>query len=364
MRMSRYNFILALVLFLAAFPVFGQTSDLLSPEEELWLKSRNNTIVVYPEKNNPPFSYTSASGNIQGLAIDFIELIAEKIDAKVVYLLPQSRSQVLNDFKQGKGDVVIGVMDTESRGAELIFSDSFVTVPTVIVVRKDFEKRKALTLNDFNGKRVAMVDDSALEEYVKKNYPRVVIEDVTDDEVSLQQVILGEVDAAVMDIASLSFYLSKQVLSSVKVVGNTGLDYKPAMALLPNNTILQSILEKGMTQISTTDRSVLNDKWIITPGEPETESPVLDIFQGHADIIVPYALLVLVLVIVAFRLVSHRRHDLEHLHKVDTVVDLKKEVSELESTNDILAAEMRLIKEKEDKLQEKINSIAQEHTQP
>ncbi len=358
MRMSRYNFILALVLFLVAFPVFGQTSDLLSPEEELWLKSLNNTIVVYPEKNNPPFSYTSASGNIQGLAIDFIELIAEKIDAKVVYLLPQSRSQVLNDFKQGKGDVVIGVMDTESRGAELIFSDSFVTVPTVIVVRKDFEKRKALTLNDFNGKRVSMVDDSALEEYVKKNYPRVVIEDVTDDEVSLQQVILGEVDAAVMDIASLSFYLSKQVLSSVKVVGNTGLDYKPAMALLPENTILQSILEKGMTQISTTDRSVLNDKWIITPGETETDDTVLDIFQGNADIVVPYALLVLVLIIVGVKLAANHYANTPHLNKIDTMVELKREVSDLESTNDILATEMRLIKEKEDKLQDKIDLLS------
>ena len=357
MRMSRSSFILALFLFFMAVSVYGQTNDLLSAEENLWLKSRNATIVVYPEKNNPPFSYTSAGGNIQGLAIDYIELIAEKIDAKIVYLLPQSRSQILNDFAAGKGDVVAGLMETNNTGTDFIFTDSYINVPTVIVVRKDFEKRKSLTLNDFNGKRISVIGDSALEEYIQKNYPRVVIEDVTDDEVSLQQVILGEVDAAVMDIASLSFYLSKQVLSSVKIVGSTGLDYKPAFALLKDKTILQSILEKGMTQISTNDRSLLTDKWVVVPNEERENGSLLAGIKDNFNALTLYILLVLILLVVIVFLLRYRRFGMNYFKKAETLNELKKEVAELEGANDMLAEEIKVVKAEEDKIQEKLELL-------
>ncbi|MEK7071543.1 MAG: transporter substrate-binding domain-containing protein [Patescibacteria group bacterium] len=354
--MSRFSFIPALLLFFVAVPAFGQTT-LLSPEESLWLKSRNNTIVVYPEKNNPPFSYTSAGGSIQGLAIDYLELIAEKIDAKIVYLLPQSRSQILNDFAAGKGDVVAGLMETNDGGVNFIFTDSFITVPTVIVVRKDFEKRTSLTLNDFNGQRVSVISGSALEGYVQKNYPRVVIEDVTDDEISLQQVVLGEVDAAVMDIASLSYYLSKQVLSSVKIVGNTGLDYKPAFALLKDKTILQSILEKGMTQISTNDRSLLTDKWVVVPNAEPADDSLLAGIKGNYNTITFLVLFILILLVAVASLFRRKSFGMHYFQKTETISELKKEVAELEGANDMLTEEMKVVKAEEDKIQEKLESL-------
>ena len=353
-----FGFLSVLFLFFISVPVSAQNKNLLSPEENLWLESRNNTIVVYPEKNNPPFSYRSAGGNIQGLAIDYIELIAEKIDAKIVYLLPQSRSQILNDFTAGKGDVMVGLTETDDRQTGFIFTDSYVTVPTVIVVRKDFELRKSLTLNDFNGKKVSVIGGSALEDYVHKNYPRVVIEDVTDDEVSLQQVVLGEVDATVMDIASLSFYLSKQVLSSVKVVGNTGLDYKPAFALLKNKTTLQSILEKGLTQISATDRSLLNDKWIVV-GETESQkASVFDTIKNNFNLVTFYTLIILILLIMVILLFRRHKHlGMRYLQKADTLNELKNDFSGLEKENEILAEELKIVKKEENKIEKEIASL-------
>lgn len=348
------------LIFLALFffsitAVSGEVADLLTPAERLWLESRNNTIVVYPEKNNPPFSYTSAGGNIQGLAIDYMELIAEKVGMEVEYLSPQSRSQIVSEFRGGKGDVAVTLMEIDSRTDEFIFTDSYVTVPTVIVVRKDVDSRKSLTLSDFNGKRISVVADSTLEEYVRGNYPRVVIEDVTDNEVSLQQVILGEVDGAVMDIASLSYYLSKQVLSSVKVVGNTGLDYKPAFALRKDYATLQSILEKGMTQISTADRALLTDKWV----GMAAEAPKAGFLDKNANMLTLYVLLGLIIFVSLVLFLRHKRHESLHwrLHKAQSVNELKEELTELEKANALLEKEMKIVKEEEDKLQGKIEEL-------
>lgn len=341
--------------FLLALPAFGQ-KDLLTPEESLWLKSRNNTIVVYPEQNNPPYSYQSASGSLQGLSIDYLELIAEKIGAQIQYLTPRSRSQILADMKAGKGDVIYLVPDKE-REEYLIFTESFITVPVVIVVRKDSEKKNGLTLNDFSGQRVAMVDDSAVENYVRVNYPRVVREEVTDDEVSLQQVVLGEVDAAMMDVASLSFYLSKQVLSSVKVAGSTGLDYKPAFALPKDRATLQSILERGLSQISTSDRNLLTDKWISLPGESKEDKSLLAIIQSNFSTLTLYLLFAVGLLGLGVFLVRRKHFALPYFRRAHSIKEIKEEIGELEGASDMLAEELKEVREEEGKLKDKLESL-------
>lgn len=358
MREIKIILILSLFLFFVTTPVFGQTKDLLSPEESLWLESRNNTIVVYPKKNNPPFSYTSSAGNIQGLGIDYLELIAEKVGAKIEYLSPKPLNQILEDVLAGKGDVIPSLMEVEEKKSEFIFTDSFIVVPTAIVVRKDYEKKNSLNLNDFNGKKISVISDSALHKYIQKNYPRVIIEDVTDDEISLQQVVLGEVDAAAIDVASLSFFLSKQVLSSVKIAGGTGFDYKPAFGLKKDKTILQSILDKGMTQISTSDRELLNEKWIAVPIGEQEEEGLWVFVKNNISIVILYLVLGIVLIILAiFTWKWRNRIGMKYLRKSETITGLKEEVAELEHADDILAEELKKVKLAESKLKEKIKSL-------
>jgi ABC-type amino acid transport substrate-binding protein len=345
------------VFFVLASSAFAQARDILSADEMLWLESRNNIIVVYPEQNNPPYSYQSPAGNIQGLSIDYIELIAEKVGAKIQYLTPRARSQINTEIASGKGDIAFFTPDA-ALGGSLIFTESYVTVPVVIVVRKDVDKRNGLTLNDFNGKRVAMIDGSIIENYVNKNYPRVVREGVTDDEVGLQQVVLGEVDAAVMDVASLSFYLSKQVLSSVKIVGNVGLDYKPAFAMTKNKTFLQSILEKGLSQISVNDRNLLIDKWVALPGETKVDDASLwVILKNNLGTATVYGLLIVGVITILVLLLTHKSHRDRYFRKVHDVNELKAEFSELEGESQELSSELEKVKAEEEKLKEKIKML-------
>src|SRR3989338_775444 len=351
--------LLILAVFSFALPVFfssAQNRDLLTPEENLWLKSRNNTIVVYPEQNNPPYSYQSASGNIQGLSIDYLELVAEKIGAKLQYLTSRSRSQVLVDLRAGKGDVAYLSPDKEKEDL-LIFTESYITVPVVIVVRKDAERKSGLTLNDFNGKKVAMVENSAAESYVRINYPRVVRETVTDDEVGLQQVVLGEVEAVTMDVASLSFYLSKQVLSSVTIAGNIGLDYKPAFALSRDRAILQSILEKGLSQISASDRTLLTDKWISLPVETKRNDSLLAVIQSNLSTLTLYLLLAVGLLGIIVFLVRRRHFSMPYFRRAHNIKEIKEEIGELEGASNMLAEELKEVKEEEEKLKDKLESL-------
>lgn len=356
-------FLLAFLLFFSASPLLAQDASIkddsiLSKEEQLWLKGRNNTIVVYPEKGFPPFSYQSAAGIPQGLSIDYIELVAEKIGAKIEYLPARTRSQILEDVKTGRGDVLASIANSPEKEEFLYFTDNYITVSTVIVVRKDFNEKKTMSVADLTGKKVAVGIGYAVSEFLRKNYPRIILDQVTDDEVALQQVVLGEVDAAVMDIASLSFYMSKQVLNSVKVVGNVGYEYKLSFAVPKDKQILQSILDKGLSQISQTERQIFNDKWIIVPGENGIQeagalTSLKDFLSVHGLIV----LLVASLIIIIFFLVRAQHTRTKIFHKAHDLSELKEDLEHLQEANEILSEELETIQEQEEKIKEKLSHL-------
>jgi ABC-type amino acid transport substrate-binding protein/cell division protein FtsB len=331
-------------------------SQLLTPQENLWLRSRNNTIVVYPEKNNPPFSYQSASGVIEGLSVDYIELIAENIGATVQYLAPRSRVQIVDEAATGKGDVILTLAATAEAEQKYVFTNSYVTVPFVIVVRKDIQSRASSSLADYLGKRVALTAGSVIEGYVRQNYPRIVIEDVTDNEAALQQVVLGQVEAAVMDVASLSYLLSKQVLSSVKVVGNVGFDFTPSFAMTKDKQVLQTILEKGMTQISPQEKEALTEKWISLPAKEESRG-LLEHLQSSTGMFILYVFFVVVLIGLIMILMHRRKKRWSQFRKDSTIQELHDELNELEAANKTLSEEIEEVKHLEETIEEKLKRL-------
>lgn len=360
MKKNKINFIVisASILVMAFIPLFflsAQNKDLLTEEETLWLNSRNNTIVVYPEKSFAPFSYQSNSGVPLGLSIDYIELIADKVGAKIAYLPAKSLSQILEDLKIGKGDVVTSLIDSVDKQSLIYFTDSYADISSVIVVRKDSAIKSGITLNDLNAQKVAVTGGRAVADFISKNYPRVILEQVTDDEIGLQQLVLGEVDAAVMDIASLSFYLSKQVLSSVKVVGNAGFNYELAFGVSKDKQILQSILDKGLTQISKNERIILNEKWIVTP-EDQDQSFMSVLRSTFNSEIIKYTFLLL-FIFILFLVFNKKNGYQRFIAKKSHIKDIKEEMSELEEMNDSLVEELAHIKEAEEKLKDKLESI-------
>lgn len=351
-----YVFLTMLTLAFLPLVVSAQNTTLLSPEEVLWLKSRNNTVIVYPEKGFVPFSYQSASGIPQGLSIDFLEIISKKVGFKLEFLPSRPLYQILDDVKAGKGDIISSIASTKDREDQLLFTDEYISVSTVIVVRKDSGNNKELSLADLNGEKIAVRKDSALEKFVQTNYPRVILESLTEDEISLQQVVLGEVDAAVMDIASLSFYLSKQVLNSVKVAGNVGFEYKLSFAVPKDKAILQTILEKGLGQISKNDRQIIIDKWITVPGEPTKEdsfwNKLKNIFAGNY----PFIFIISCLIVIIF-LMARNKHQHGHYFKRRHVDDLKEDLEKLEEANETLSEEMKMIQKEENKIRDKIEKL-------
>lgn len=148
----------------------------------------------------------------------------------------------------------------------------------------------------------------------------------------------------------------------MKIAGNSGLDYKPAFAMTKDKTTLQSILEKGLSQISTNDRALLTDKWIALPGEiKQNSNSFLSILSNNLSIITLYVLFIVGILAVILMLLRRDAWSWRsrHLHKAHDISDLKAEFSELENESDVLSHELLEVKAEEEKLKQKIKSLSE-----
>lgn len=341
----------------------------LAPDQATWLAKHNNTLIVRPEKSYPPFSFVSSSPSIRpkGLAVDYLELVARKIGAQPTYLEAKSRATILSELKAGKEGIMLALSESENQDDSFYFSEPFISLPAVIVTRKDYVRgNKELTLADFNGKQLSMTDGYAVMEYVKNNYQKIIIEPTTDDEVALQKLLLGEVDGAVMDLASLSYYTSRDMLSYVTVAGQTGFDYQLSFAVPKSMPDLQVILNAGLKEITPSERQIIKDRWITFPTKTEEPKGMLGIFFTSAPVWLGVSILgAIIIIILLFGIIIHtRRHHSLHIASVSrskqkehALGELNDQLKELESANSVLDENMQEIKSLEKTLQEKIEHL-------
>ncbi len=358
-----------LILFLIILSPVSARAVVLSPDQADWLTKHKDTIVVRPEKNYPPFSFVSSVPSIKpkGLSVDYLELVARKLGAQPTYLEAKSRAVIMTEIKSGKEGVVLALTETDERGEYMYFSEPFISLPAVIVTRKDFKhENRDLTLADFNAKQVSITDGYAVMDYIKNNYPRIIIEPVTDDEVALQKLLLGEVDAAVMDLASLSYYTSRDMLSYVTIVGQTGFEYKLSFAVPKSMPELQDILNSGLKEITSAERAIIKDRWITFPSTPEPSKNKLSIFYLGTPLWIGFSIgaAIILLILLIFIIFHNRRHHHYHVaslsrehDKKQKISDLTEQLEELESANSVLGENMEEIKALEKAIQDKIQHI-------
>jgi ABC-type amino acid transport substrate-binding protein len=334
-------------------------SDLLNSEENIWLSSRNNTLHIIPERNNPPFSFNDSSYISQGIFIDYIKLVSEKLNIKVDFLTSRSRAEIISGMNENKADYVSSLeLGNDTSDFQVSFTDPYSIFPVVIAVRKDYDSREGMTLDDFNNRSVAIIRGSPIGSYIKKNYPRIIIQDVVDNELALQKVALNEVDATVINSASLTYLLSKQSMRSIKVVGSVPLDSKMAFVVPKDKVILSSILNKGLKQVGAKEHQQIIDRWISLPNEKTSSNAFFLYLNENLDVLF-IALLFIVIIIGMFILFRKMNFNIKYkyFNKTSKLNELEKEIEQLEDASKGLISELEDVKGLEKEIKEKIKNI-------
>ncbi len=255
----------AIACVLSSFWLIGTAcagTDILTADERNWLTHNQSRIVLGVETGYAPFVFLDDQGRPAGLAQDYIRLIETKIGVSFKEKQFSSLKDIFEQVHAGEVHVVNAVTKTPARSQFLTFTAPFVSVPNVILVRKD--RAGQMSEKTLSGLTVSLVKSYAVtEDLANKNLgfaPDLVADDIT----ALLNVSFGRSDAAVIDLATASYLISTKGITNLRVAGETELDIRLAIGTPISESVLNRILQKGLAAITEAERKSIHDKWIST----------------------------------------------------------------------------------------------------
>ena len=235
-----------------------QNSAPFTAEEQAWLKDHPE-IRFAPDPDFPPTEFIDAGGTYSGMTADYLDLLEKKfgIQFKIVHL--RNWDEVLSQA-QSKSIDLFCATKTPQRSRYALFTAPFLELPAAIIAR---EKVLApLTMDSLKGMKVSVVSGYAMQEFVTRYSPEIQIDVVPDVQTGLRKVSFGTSDAFVENLGTASYYIEKEGIANLRIVGESGYAYKMALASRKDWPLLHSILEKGLAQISEAEKKAIYAKWI------------------------------------------------------------------------------------------------------
>ena len=222
---------------------------------------RAEVIRFAPEKDYAPFVSANPAGQVQGLSIDVLELLKPRIGAEVQILAADSLTNILQAARRGDVDLISSLRPTPERAEFLAFTEPYVKVPAVLIVKSG---TGSTALKYLANRPVAVGKGYAVEGFVRANYPQVRWVAMSDDVSALRDLMKGEVDAVVADIASVSDATRHSGISGVEVVETLPFEYELSFAYRKELKALGTSLNAGLEEITPATRQALLRRWIDT----------------------------------------------------------------------------------------------------
>jgi PAS domain S-box-containing protein len=242
---------------------FSNGLGFLTFEERKWLAQHQREIRIGITVIPP--QVLRIDGEYQGFSIDYIHLMERKLGIYFKLVPYASWDEVLLAAKLHQIDMIFAAQQTPERLKYLIFTEPYIELPNMILVRKD--RSGGYDLKDMKGWSVAAVKGSGVEEYLKKEFGYLDIHPVKDELSGLRMVSLGDVDAMVVEISRATYYIEKEGILNLRVSGDANLLYKLRFAVRNDLPILRVILDKGLSSITDQEKKEIRRRWIYISGK-------------------------------------------------------------------------------------------------
>lgn len=254
--------LLVLILLWAAPQILlGSGSVQLSREEADWLNRYARDVVLWYNTDFPPIEFADQAGNFVGLGAEVFQLIEENLGYQFKKQSMNDWNHHLRGLKTGTCHIAPVIVKNEERTGYILFTDSFTSVPVVIITFRDFGSR--LSFEDLGGLRVAVVSGYVTETYLNESVPHntSIVRVSTVDE-GIRAVAFGQVDAFVENLAVASYTISRNGITNLKISGITEKNFDFRIGVSRKYPLLFSAINKALAAIPMEKRVEIKNRWI------------------------------------------------------------------------------------------------------
>ncbi|MCK5294015.1 MAG: transporter substrate-binding domain-containing protein, partial [Arcobacteraceae bacterium] len=229
----------------------------LTQEEKQWIKNNTINIGISPWK---PITYiNNKTKEIDGISGDILNLIIRKVNLKTK-VVSDNWSELLNDFKNHKIDILPSAYYTKQRATYGFFTKSHLNLKEYLYINSN---SKIDNFSDLKGKKLAIIKSYGTIPKVKVKFPTIDIVQTESLEKSVQLVLEGKVDALYDTQFVVEDFISTHSVIGLKYIIQN--DFKDSPIHFFSNKqkpILRSILQKSLDSITKSEKDNIIFKWV------------------------------------------------------------------------------------------------------
>ena len=236
--------------------VDNNTLNYLTKEEKKWIDTHTLKVGVEQWK---PVVFSNTGKDIDGIGGDFTKLLVENTGLKIE-VVNDNWDVLLHDFEDKKLDILPATYYTDARAKFGLYSDGYFKMKDAIYLKETNLDIKSL--KDLEGKTLAIPKGYGTIDKLQKEFPKIKLVFTKDLDDSINRVLNGRVTA---------FYeghiAAKTKIEDELIKGLVSLSVRefPAPSLhffsKIDEPILQSIIQKGLKQITYKEKTNIISKW-------------------------------------------------------------------------------------------------------
>ncbi|MCK4857044.1 MAG: transporter substrate-binding domain-containing protein, partial [candidate division Zixibacteria bacterium] len=264
--------LLVVALLLLAFnvAVAGDPSVDLTPEERVWLDE--HPVIRARVGDAAPLHFFD--GEPRGIAVDYLNLIAERAGFKIEYVYDIPWSSALEHIRDHEVlDVILTAKRTLEREDDMAFTEDYLLMPWVIFTQKD---KLVAAMEELAGQIVSVERNYVMHKRLADEYPGIILLVRETSREALEAVATGEADAYIGNLTTGSYIIQYYNLINLQVSAPTPFgSHDQAMAVRDDWPEFVSILNKGLASITEAERVAIHQEWVPVLEVQPTPTPGL-----------------------------------------------------------------------------------------
>lgn len=256
----------------AASASFSPAAQLTDEEREFVRKSPPVKLCVDPDWE--PFEKLDADGNYVGIGADIAKTVFERVGLKYEVYKTAHWDESVAAAKEGKCDALSFLNQTPARDEWLVFTAPTFFDPNVVITREGHPFIPDLA--DLQFESVAVPSGTSIEEWVRKEYPNLLVIPTKSEKEAIDMVSERKADMTIRSLIIAAYTIKKEGLFNLKVSGQfSGHENRLRIGVRKESPMLRQVLDKGVATLTQNDRDAISNRHVPITVERGTDTALI-----------------------------------------------------------------------------------------
>ena len=258
------HLIAALLIVATTCTVSAQSNSESIPltEEELAWIAEHPVLKATNEMDWAPIDFVR-SGSPAGFSIDYLNLVASKVDLSIEYVNGHTWSELVSLLKNKEIDIAHSISLNSDREEYLNFTDAYINLPMVYYGRNGSSPIR--TLEDLKDLKIGAIKGWTSTDAYRMHYPNLNIIEYETLQDALEGLSKGETDTVSTILPTAEYIIPRNFITGIEVIGDGFLreieeDNDLHLAARNDEPLLHSILTKAMKMVTEEEYIAISKK--------------------------------------------------------------------------------------------------------